>query len=220
MPIDIDRLLEEDISLKNEMQEIFKQLEDGYDDTLKVYEKFEKPLMKISESLKLFAQEQGVSEESSFTALAQKYDSLLAAQKQLIHDITDDTIITMRQIVQKAVLLNDTIKELNNAAKNARKIKNKIDQLDQKIEVMHSKGKPEKVPGLETQKQAREAELNLAKDKLNDAKQRYDDIMIDFNAERNEILKDAMKKLAKAESKYIEAMKEVIEKQKDVSDSL
>lgn len=55
MSDDLDKLINEDVDIKNEMHLVFKQVEDGYTEIIKVYEKFEKPLLKMSGNLKEFA---------------------------------------------------------------------------------------------------------------------------------------------------------------------
>ncbi|MHA1385184.1 MAG: hypothetical protein ACTSR3_15650 [Candidatus Helarchaeota archaeon] len=219
--IDIDKLLEEELDLKNEMHTIFKKLEDGYEDYLKVYEKFEKPLEQIIEYLKEYARATEENQQDSpFFELAKQYETLIDGQKQLAHDLYDDVVLVMQNIVNKSQLLNDTIKELNSAAKHARKLKAKIAKIESDIEVLHAKGKTEKVPKKEAEKQQKEAEFNLAKDKLASAKEKYDNMLADFNQEKDEMLKKALSDLADADKKYIEVIKGVLDKIEDAAGKL
>ncbi|MHA1379149.1 MAG: hypothetical protein ACTSRG_12275 [Candidatus Helarchaeota archaeon] len=221
MVLDIDKLLNEDLDLENKMHSIFKKLEDGFGDFLKVYEKFEKPITQIVENLKEYARETVENQqESPFFDLAKQYEALIDGQKQFQHDVYDDVVIVLQQIVSKSQLLNEAIKELNSAAKNARKLKHKIEKLEEDIEVLHAKGKPEKVPKKEADKQAKESEFNLAKDKLMQAYEKYQNMLTDFNEERDELLKKALKDLADADKKYIDVVKGVLDKLEDTAGNL
>ncbi len=214
MSLDIETLIGEDIDLKNEFLSIFKNLEGGYSDILKVIEKFEKPIMQIIENWKEYARETsetGNQEDSPFFNLAKQMENLIDGQKQYVHDVTDDVVLIMQQIVSKSELLNDVIKELNSAAKNARKLNSKIAKLEEDIEVLHAKGKPEKVPKKEAEKQTKESEFNLAKDKLIDARDKYDKNTRNFLLEKDELLKKSLKDLIVAEEKRIESVKSVID---------
>ncbi|MHA1299138.1 MAG: hypothetical protein ACTSO9_06885 [Candidatus Helarchaeota archaeon] len=220
--IDIDKLLEEEeLDLKNEMYAIFKKLQGGYEDYLKVYEKFEKPLEQIIENLKEYARATEENQQDSpFFELAKQYETLIDGQKQLAHDLYDDVVLVMQNIVSKSQLLNDTIKELNSAAKHARKLKAKIAKIEAYIEELHAKGKPEKVPKKEAEKQQKEAEFNLAKDKLASAKEKYDNMLLDFNQEKDELLKKALSDLADADKKYIEVINGVLGKIEEAAGKL
>ena len=211
MNVDIDTLTSEDVSLKNEMHPIFKELGAGFEALISVYEKFEKPLTKIIDSLKDYARETAANQQDSpFFALANKYQALIDGQKQLIHDITDDIVLVMQQIVQKSILLNESIKDLNSCAKDARKLKNKIAKLEEGIELLHVKGKPEKITKKESEKDAKEAEYDLAKDKLKDSKARFDKIFTDFNEERNALLKKALTDIGAMEKTYAGVINDLI----------
>ncbi|NVM02100.1 MAG: hypothetical protein HWN67_07170 [Candidatus Helarchaeota archaeon] len=221
MILDIERLINEDIDLKNEMHSIFRKLEDGYDDMIKVYEKFEKPLTQIIDTLKEYARLTSEDQQDSpYFALAKRYESLIDSQKQLVHDVKNDVVIVLQDIVNKSELLNESIKDLNSAAKNARKLRNKINKLGDQIEELKAKGKPEKVPKKESEKQIKESEFSLARDKLIEAKGRFDGTLGNFNIERDDILKDALEKMADAENKYVNTMKDVIDEEKEAAGKL
>ncbi len=221
MLLDIERLINEDIDLRNEMRSIFRKLEDGYGDMIEVYEKFEKPLIQIIDTLKEYARQTSEDQQDSpYFALAKKYESLIDAQKQLAHTVTNDVILLLQGIENKSELLNDSIKDLNSAAKNARKLRNKINKLDEQIEELKAKGKPEKVPKKESEKQIKTSEFNLARDRLIEAKGKFEGTLGNFNMERDDSLKDALEKLAEAENKYVDALKEIIDEEKDVAGKL
>ena len=210
MNIDVDILINEDIDIKNEMHSIFKQLEDSYEDIRKIYEKFEKPFTKIVGSLKDYAKSTVENQQDSpFFSLAKKYESLVDGQQQLVNNLANNVITVFAEIMQKSILLNDTIKELNNYAKDARNLKKKIIKMEEDITKLHAKGKVEKIPKKETEKKAKESEFDLAKDRLIGSKGRFDTVLVDFNQERDGLLKGALKKLAEAENAYIEVLKEV-----------
>ncbi|MFX1449678.1 MAG: hypothetical protein ACFFCM_02475 [Promethearchaeota archaeon] len=221
MNLDIKKLMEEEVYLENEMHSIFRKLEDGYGDMIKVYEKFEKPIQKIIETLKEYARQTSESQQDSpFFTLAKKYGSLIDAQKQLIYDTQNGVVNVLLSIVQKSELLNDTIKDLNDNAKNARKLKNKIKKLEEDIKELQAKAKPDKVIKKENEKQTKESEFNLARDRLIEAKGKFDGVLTNFNIDRDEILKEALKKLANAEKTYLDAMKDVIDEEKEVAGNL
>ena len=187
--LDIDKLIDEDVDIKNEMQSIFKKLEDGYSDYLNVYEKFEKPLIQIINNFKEYARESsatGNQEDSPFFNYAKMLENLIDGQKQYVHDVNDDVILALQQIINKSNLLNETIKDLNKAVKNARKLKKKIEKIDEDIEVLHAKGKPEKIPKKESEKSTKETEYSLARSQLEEAINKFQNMQSDFNNERNE----------------------------------
>ena len=208
----MDQLLAEDIDVKNEMNIIFKKLEDGFNDILKNTEKFEGPYGKIIENLKEYARVTSESQEASpFFAVAKKYEGLLDGQKQNIHDVTDDVILVLRQLVGKSDLLNDSIKELSSAAKDARKLKGKLEKIDADIADAQTKGRTDKATKKLAEKETKTAEFNASKDKLSDTKDRFDKLMTDFNQEKDELIKKSLTDLIASEKKLIEAMQAVHE---------
>ena len=211
MVLDMETLLTEEVDLENKMHQIFKKLEDGFEDYLKVYEKFEKPIEQIINNLKEYARATEANQQDSpFFEVAKKYEVLRDGQQQLGHDLHDDVVLAMQQIVNKSQLLNDTIKELNQAAKKARNLKSKIEKIESDIEILHAKGKSEKVPKKEQDKQTKESEFNLAKDRLNDALGKYENMLTDFHQEKDEMLKKALNDLSEANKKYIDVLKSVL----------
>lgn len=221
MSDDLDKLINEDVDIKNEMHLVFKQVEDGYTEIIKVYEKFEKPLLKMSGNLKEFARISSEKQEDSpFFGLAKKYESLIDGQKQLIRSVQENVIKFMDEIINKSALLNDTIKELNLRVKDARKLKVRIEKIDEEIEKLNIKAQPDKLSKKETEKKAKEDEYNLARDKLSQSKERFEKVSNEFNLERDGLLKNALLKLTDAEKAYIEVMKDIIATEEEVATNL
>ncbi|MHA1379148.1 MAG: hypothetical protein ACTSRG_12270 [Candidatus Helarchaeota archaeon] len=221
MNLDIDTLINEDVDIKNKNLDIFKKLEDGYSDLLGVFEKFEKPLAKIIDNFKEYARETSENQEDSpFFSLAKSFENLIDAQKQYTHDVNDDLVLPLQQLINKSKLLNEAIKELNSAAKNARKLKNKILKIEEDIEVLQAKGKPEKIPKKETEKQTKEAEYNLARDRLAAVKDKFESLASDFATDRNEILKKGLSDLVKAEKQYISVIENISAEEEKVVTTL
>ena len=207
----MDQLLSEDVDIKNEMHAVFKKLEGGFSDLLNTIGKLESPYSKIVENLKEYALNTAEDQQQSpFFGLAQKYEGLIDAQKQYVHDVTDDVLIVLQQLVSKSELLNDSIKDLSSAAKNARKLSQKIAKIEADIEDAQAKGKPDKATKKLAEKETKTAEFDTAKSKLSDVKDRFDKLMDDFNSERNELLKKSLTDLIADEKKYIEVMQAVI----------
>ena len=169
MNLDIDQLINEDVEIKNEMKDIFKKLENGYSDLLKAYENFEKPLEKIIDNFKEYARESSATdnqEDSPFFNYAKTLESLIDGQKQYAYDVNDNVVLSLQQIISKSDQFDNTIKELNKAVKSARNLKKKIEKLEDDIEVLHAKGKPEKIPKKESDKSTKESEYALARDRV------------------------------------------------------
>ncbi len=213
MSYDIDTIIAEDIDVKNEFNTIFKNLEDGFKGILSVYEKLEKPYLQISENLKEYAKatsESGKEESSPFFSLGKKYETLIDSHKELSHDITDDVVIVLQTLVSKSVLLNEEFKVLNSSVKDVRNLRNKIAKLEVQIEEAHGKGKPDKATKKEAEKQIKQDELDSANTKLKSKKEHFDKTIADFNEERDEMLKKALKKLITAENTQIKAINGII----------
>jgi len=221
MNLDIDTLIDEGIDVKNAMHSIFKDLENAYDDVADIYKKLEKPLKKIVDSLKDYASATAeMQAESPVFELSKKYETLIDAQKDLVLNINNDVVLTLKQIIQKSELLNDNIKELNSFSKDARKLKEKIAKLEEDITKLHSKGKTDKIPKKETEKAGKESEYKVVKDKLASSKNRFDDIWKEFNDEMTELFKKALEKLSEANKAYSHALKEVAEEESDTAGKL
>ncbi|NVM02101.1 MAG: hypothetical protein HWN67_07175 [Candidatus Helarchaeota archaeon] len=213
MSLDIDKIIAEDIDVKNEFTTIFKKLEGGFKGLIGVYEKSDKAYAQISDNLKEYAKAtsaSGKEEASPFFALGNNYEAIIDSHKQLSLDITDDIIIVLQHLVGKSALLDETYKDLNSYIKDVRKLRNKVAKIEAQIEDLHAKGRPEKVTKKESEKQKTQEELNSANDRLKSSKERYDNAIGDFNQERDEILKGALKKLVSAENTYIGALKGII----------
>ncbi len=212
MSFDLEQLISEDVDVKNEMHNIFKQLEDGFQDILKNTEKFEGPYNKIIENLKDYARvttTTGNQEDSPFFDVAKKYEGLLDGHKEYIHDVTDDVILVLQQLIGKSKLLDEAIKELSSAAKDARKLKNKLEKIDEDISNAQAQGKSDKATKKLAEKETKTAEFNSAKDKLASILERFNVKIDDFNSERDELMKKSLGDLIASEKKLIEAMQSV-----------
>jgi hypothetical protein len=191
----------------------FKQIEDCFSDLTKIHEKFEKPLTKLSGYFKKYASLTAeIEQDSPFYELAIKYDELIEGNKQFIAEIADNIIVRIQEIIKNSEMLNDDIKEMNSNAKIARKIENKISKLEDDIKKLNLTGKHEKAAQKENEKRGKEEEFKLAKNELSLAKMRFDNTFSEFGEIRDQILKNFLTNLVKAEKEYMNIKKEVINK--------